>query len=863
MTDFNRSLFSDEFNIGKIERKSDSLINVKDFGAKSNGSIDASSSIQLAIDSVVGSGEIVFPSGVYLLNNNISVTNKSLNLLAVGKVEFIGAGGFVFDSTLGTTYSADNVFDGDNFIKNSSIPVSVGDYVEISGAIQHSDYTPSRYVFTKVIAKVSKVDSSIITLDRQIKFNLSKYPNWQTGTVYIIGQRVNSNGNVYECKSGTGFSVQSGNTAPTGLGSSISDGVITWSYFGTYTPNVTVAKILNPYNLNISKGFIFNGTNGGTLSITHCVGGSINAISTGSRSSSGSGVAISQSCDFEVDFIATDLKSTFGLLMNDCNNFYVKNKSTRVGTPDNVATKTFRGNGLQQGTIISHYNTSMYSDSVIYGSRDLKVDVNSIGAGQKFRDATNWSSGVAYKINDIVKNGSNMYICTVAGTSSIAPTGTSSSIIDGILVWSYLAAIANRLEAVQFSEINDADITAYIINANDQALEVLSGINITINAKRLSTEDGSTEGAMVIKQNSKNVTILNPVIRCYNGYGIKVECLYQANDIKIINPDIVNYRGVGIQVRDYTGITPYNVGVRIIGGHISAPAPISVYVNHNDVSVKGTTVESKEYFAENPISHAIQGNADYLRVEGVNALGCNDIVIRAVVSAGENDKITGVTSDGAIYVRDQSRFKFSLNRFQYNKVPRIYIDQDAFSFYIDKGVFKVSAVPTLYAIENGTVLYQQFFTAGSSLGWACINGGAKYLAWTTGVSYTVGQRVNNSGNVYECKTAGVSGATAPTGTGINISDGVCVWDYVSAYVPYVLSAFGEVNETKKGIAVIANNTNNITVTHGLSAAPNYIFLQNRSGFELVRPVTVTSTTFDITSSTTVSPAATIHWRASV
>ena len=62
MTDFNRSLFSDEFNIGKIERKSDSLINVKDFGAKSNGSIDASSSIQLAIDSVVGSGEIVFPS---------------------------------------------------------------------------------------------------------------------------------------------------------------------------------------------------------------------------------------------------------------------------------------------------------------------------------------------------------------------------------------------------------------------------------------------------------------------------------------------------------------------------------------------------------------------------------------------------------------------------------------------------------------------------------------------------------------------------------------------------------------------------------------------------------------------------------
>jgi hypothetical protein len=57
--------------------------------------------------------------------------------------------------------------------------------------------------------------------------------------------------------------------------------------------------------------------------------------------------------------------------------------------------------------------------------------------------------------------------------------------------------------------------------------------------------------------------------------------------------------------------------------------------------------------------------------------------------------------------------------------------------------------------------------------WTYVN-----INWITGTAYTVGQRVLSNGVVYQCTTAGTSGATTPTGTGTSISDGACVWNSV-------------------------------------------------------------------------------------
>lgn len=50
--------------------------------------------------------------------------------------------------------------------------------------------------------------------------------------------------------------------------------------------------------------------------------------------------------------------------------------------------------------------------------------------------------------------------------------------------------------------------------------------------------------------------------------------------------------------------------------------------------------------------------------------------------------------------------------------------------------------------------------------------------WATGVAVSVGDRKRiDNGNVYICITAGTTGATEPSGTGTNISDGGATWDY--------------------------------------------------------------------------------------
>lgn len=51
-----------------------------------------------------------------------------------------------------------------------------------------------------------------------------------------------------------------------------------------------------------------------------------------------------------------------------------------------------------------------------------------------------------------------------------------------------------------------------------------------------------------------------------------------------------------------------------------------------------------------------------------------------------------------------------------------------------------------------------------------------YAAWQSATNYAVMQSVINSGSVYECITAGVSGTgTGPAGTGTEIADGTVVW----------------------------------------------------------------------------------------
>jgi hypothetical protein len=70
---------------------------------------------------------------------------------------------------------------------------------------------------------------------------------------------------------------------------------------------------------------------------------------------------------------------------------------------------------------------------------------------------------------------------------------------------------------------------------------------------------------------------------------------------------------------------------------------------------------------------------------------------------------------------------------------------------------------------------------GSASYWQCTTAGRLAPAWIASTAYTAGKLVlNDTDKIYECVTGGTSaGSGGPTGTGTNISDGGCVWNYLS------------------------------------------------------------------------------------
>lgn len=93
----------------------------------------------------------------------------------------------------------------------------------------------------------------IATGTKFVELTYDNSPAWQASTAYTVGTTVKSGGNVYKCTTaGT-----SGTTAPTGTGSSITDGTVVWAYqFPEWH-----SEVVQPYQPTVMEA-IYIGTNG-------------------------------------------------------------------------------------------------------------------------------------------------------------------------------------------------------------------------------------------------------------------------------------------------------------------------------------------------------------------------------------------------------------------------------------------------------------------------------------------------------------------------------------------------------------------------------------------------------------------------
>lgn len=89
---------------------------------------------------------------------------------------------------------------------------------------------------------------------------------------------------------------------------------------------------------------------------------------------------------------------------------------------------------------------------------------------------------------------------------------------------------------------------------------------------------------------------------------------------------------------------------------------------------------------------------------------------------------------------------------------------------------------------TGRVIWRLAPAHSQPMGWVCTAAGWRARAWTPNTMYLLWQLVtNDSGKVYECKTAGSSAESlGPAGTGSTITDGGVTWAYVGQQASFVL-----------------------------------------------------------------------------
>lgn len=89
---------------------------------------------------------------------------------------------------------------------------------------------------------------------------------------------------------------------------------------------------------------------------------------------------------------------------------------------------------------------------------------------------------------------------------------------------------------------------------------------------------------------------------------------------------------------------------------------------------------------------------------------------------------------------------------------------------------------------------------------------AAYTAWLTATAYTVGQYRTNDNKLYRCSVAGTSGATAPTHTSGEVSDGGATWLYIDSFFGGTREPYGNTvgpnTIVRSGVSSVLDGTTN-------------------------------------------------------
>lgn len=361
---------------------------------------------------------------------------------------------------------------------------------------------------------------------------------------------------------------------------------------------------------------------------------------------------------------------------------------------------------------------------------------------------------------------------------------------DGIYTLSLGGVTSASIKFYGDGTINVSSVTNIINMVNDKC--VIDGLSIN--------GDISSPVDNLVKITGSNNKISNCDISGVNSNNTGVLLVTDGGEKNKLESNLIrqsNGSGIGLSIRD----TKYN---KVSGNHFDALTGFGVFChsgsNRNWITDNiGTNLSLEPVGLTNNCNHNIvtgniaEGSGD----NGISVSGDYNVV--ANNQAIGNSK-AGIWAWGAANAMNSN---VSVNN---NTIMSTWAGIGYSGNFGGSGQFNVIT-------GNSINDYQDTPTQFNSIR----NGGVAYSVWATATSYTSGSDyITNGDNIYLAITTGTSGATPPTHTSGEVSDGGVTWRYVNSYRNTV--------ETR-GTVVVGNGT-------GI-ASSNSVFLGNNNDDDLV------------------------------
>lgn len=380
---------------------------------------------------------------------------------------------------------------------------------------------------------------------------------------------------------------------------------------------------------------------------------------------------------------------------------------------------------------------------------------------------TAWAPSTSYAVGDQRYNGTNAYICTVAGTSagSGGPTGTGSAITDGAgtLVWRFLGVGTGAVDASALATATGPvaavafDITT-IVNA-------VSGWDGVINLNDASLgRTVMTDSELRLLREQELATGGSSTVNALRAELLRVADVISAT-IFVNNTDVT----------DVDGIPPHSIEVLVRAEAPDAEFDQSIW----DALLAGVAAGIRTH--ADPAGTPVVGTAtdEEGTVHVMKFSRPTELNIYVDVAVTKDPSV--YPSDGDTLIQEAIADYGNLQL----------VGKDVVASRIAAAAFDVDGV-----LDVDVRIYTDVIATGS--------------AWlpTTAYVASAGSRsvVTNGGRAYICTTSGTSAASGgPLSASTAITDGTVVWRFLGATIPATL----------RELAVLDTSRIDVTSTDGV------------------------------------------------